>query len=306
MKKIIIFLVAFNTLLSFGQNPLLKADLQDTISAWSGPNFDLELTLKPDIKDDLLESLVFRKATTTTISPLGGNVTANFATYDEFYTNAGSSSISVTISGINRGERKAFYIENASTVTFFGATNVTPNDEALGSGRRIYNAWNIGGTVYVLALNETITDASTSNKGIQENATDTEAKALSATDKTITPGNISAITGGLIYKEVNIGVWNMNATSIVSIPHGVANHLNIRSVEVTIRDDADSYRYLLNSMLNNEGLVNGSVGTITSSNIWLYRTDASHFGTGTGFDNGTFDKTTGSYNRGWVRIGYKP
>ncbi len=289
---------------------LNKADLQALITAWAAPNFDLETAHKPTIKDNVLESLVFRKATTTTISPLGGNVTANFATFDEFYTNAGSSSISVTISGINRGERKAFYIENASTVTFIGATNVTPNDEALGSGRRIYNAWNIGGTVYVLALNETITDASTSNKGIQENATDTEAKALAATDKTITPGNISAITGGLIYKEVNIGVWNMDASSLVIVTHGVANYLNIRSVEAIIRNDDDTGTDLMYPLdivsSTTQGIANGSVGIISSTTITLFRTNASAFTSGSGFDNGAFDKTTGSYNRGWVRIGYKP
>ena len=63
---------------------------------------------------------------------------------------------------------------------------------------------NTSATNLIAAINEvkttadsaggTVPDASTTVKGISERATDAEALALSATDLTITPGNIGAIT----------------------------------------------------------------------------------------------------------------
>jgi hypothetical protein len=108
---------------------------------------------------------------------------------------------------------------------------------------------------------------------------------------------------GLVsYTVVEIGDWNMDSTFDVSVNHGLADHKKIRSINVIIRDDADTNYYNLNAALSSGSApsgVSGQVGIVSSTTIQLTRTSSANDGW---FDSTAFDST--SYNRGWITIGY--
>lgn len=98
---------------------------------------------------------------------------------------------------------------------------------------------------------------------------------------------------GLITKTIDIGVWDMDATASVSIPHGVTA-TKIRSVQVWIRDDTDS---TLRSIWHND---NDGYAQVVLTNINIVRVAAKVF------DSTSYDLTAGSYNRGFIVITYAP
>jgi hypothetical protein len=140
--------------------------------------------------------------------------------------------------------------------------------------------------------------ATTSLEGILETATATEAKALSATNKIITPSTLGDVTGGKITIEINIGDWNMDTTQAIFVNHGLTSvqSKTIRIKSVTIRNDADSIYTALNSVTS--GTVNGGSGNVTATNIALERVSAGLF------DQSSYSST--SYNRGWITLEYTP
>jgi hypothetical protein len=131
-------------------------------------------------------------------------------------------------------------------------------------------------------------EGTTSQKGLQETATDAEAQTLTSDLVVLTPGNLNAVIAGLRRKIVNIGDWDMDSDAGLNISHGLT-YDNIRGVSVLIRDDADSVRILLNSEDN-------SVAAVASTQIQMLRNG------GGLFDNVSYDAT--SYNRGWIIIDY--
>ncbi|MDH4127161.1 MAG: hypothetical protein OEV44_00295 [Spirochaetota bacterium] len=138
-------------------------------------------------------------------------------------------------------------------------------------------------------------NATTTQKGIQENATSTEAKALIATDKTITPSTLSDVNGGLLTKIIEIGDWDMDTTQSIVVNHSIADFKKIRCINVIIRNDTDTSMHdLIRS--DTSGVLAGSVTFISSTQITLFRVTSGFF------DSSTFDST--SFNRGWIAIMY--
>lgn len=101
-------------------------------------------------------------------------------------------------------------------------------------------------------------------------------------------------TISLLYKIIDIGDWNMDATTSVSIAHGLT-YADIRIVSVQIREDLDTsiYNIITGDSLTGEVAGLASVG---STNVGLFRR------AGGQFDGVDFDAT--SFNRGWITIGY--
>ena len=100
----------------------------------------------------------------------------------------------------------------------------------------------------------------------------------------------------LITKIIPIGNWNMQGTPTVSVAHGIgASYKNIRSVQVIVRNDADTIYYDI--VLHTGGDVSGGINSIDATNISLIRK------TGQGFDNTNFNEP--SYDRGWIYITYE-
>lgn len=101
---------------------------------------------------------------------------------------------------------------------------------------------------------------------------------------------IDEVNGGLKTKIVNIGDWDMDTNQLALVPHGLTMG-NIRSVEVDIRNDAESQ----------SGPFQGAGGEANviaydSSDIIMSRQ------AGGVYDGVNYDST--SYNRGWIVIRY--
>ena len=97
-------------------------------------------------------------------------------------------------------------------------------------------------------------------------------------------------------KVIDIGDWNMNATSSVTVAHGLTA-ANIRSVDVQIRDDETGLNTIpLDYDASGTG-ASGRYGFLPNgTTIQLLR-----------LAGGTFDTTAYnsiSYNRGWITIWY--
>ena len=108
--------------------------------------------------------------------------------------------------------------------------------------------------------------------------------------------NATTTVNGMVDKVVDIGDWNMPATLYLSVAHGLADHKKIRSIFITIRDDADAYYYDFTG--GRQAVQSGYIGTVTSTEIklFVYQTATSIF------DNVNFDST--GYNRGYIYIKY--
>lgn len=99
-------------------------------------------------------------------------------------------------------------------------------------------------------------------------------------------------------KIIDIGDWDMDATTNIDIPHGLTL-ANIRSASALVRHDLDTAYYALTpGNITGPTEVDGFMGLIDSTNIKLVRR------AGGIFDNTGFDST--SYNRGWITITYIP
>lgn len=100
----------------------------------------------------------------------------------------------------------------------------------------------------------------------------------------------------LYTKVIEIGNWNMNVQSMNSVAHGLT-YDKIRSVAVTIRNDADDHRYSLDTADSSSGVVYG--GWVVDTTTIIMTRQNSGF-----FDSILFEATP--YNRGWIIIQYAP
>jgi len=131
-------------------------------------------------------------------------------------------------------------------------------------------------------------------KGFEDAANNTQLTKDSS-------GNIAwevGSSGGLVTTTVNIGDWNMDASTLVNFTHGLSatEWKTIRSIEVIIRNDLDNQYSPLDAFDGTS--LNGGILFISSSTIRLTRL------TGGTYDNTSFDST--SYNRGWITYSYTP
>jgi hypothetical protein len=109
-----------------------------------------------------------------------------------------------------------------------------------------------------------------------------------------TNNNKQLISGSVLTNEIilNIGDWNMNTTGLVTVTHGISDWTKIRTINVLIRDDANTVLYNLAGS-GPSGELYGSMA-VSDVSVLLVRT------TGGTFDNSSFDST--SYNRGYITI----
>ena len=143
-----------------------------------------------------------------------------------------------------------------------------------------------------------IGSASTTNEGLVEKATDAELNSGTA-DKYPDAAQVNAWTGGLKCKVLDIGDWNMDSTTTVTVSHGLSDG-NIRHVSASIRQDTTGYLYPITHPLDSggaDGYAAGDVKITASGFVTLDRR------TGGWFDKASFDDT--SFNRGWVTIWYE-
>lgn len=99
-------------------------------------------------------------------------------------------------------------------------------------------------------------------------------------------------------KVIDIGDWDMDDASFVTVAHGLGDWKKTRRISVIIRNDGDDSYYSFGDCLNvidPQHLVRNIY--IDATNVTLTR-DADGV-----FDAATFD-TAASYNRGWITITY--
>jgi hypothetical protein len=111
-------------------------------------------------------------------------------------------------------------------------------------------------------------------------------------------GITSIFLDGLRREIINIGNWDMDATTTVTVNHPFPDNSTFRSVTAFIVDDADSSVYPLDSYCTtfNDGRMNGGIKQVTDAVIELSRTPSGDFDS-TAFNDGTI-------NRGWIIIEY--
>jgi hypothetical protein len=126
-----------------------------------------------------------------------------------------------------------------------------------------------------------------------------EAIRIDSSQNTQLMGGLSFDSGttNLKCKVIEIGDWNMDSTTSVTVAHGLTL-ANIRSVSAIIRDDADAMYSDLSSALDFSSSQGASQHVrADSTNIRLERDSGGYF------DSSLYDKT--SYNRGWIVIWYE-
>lgn len=128
---------------------------------------------------------------------------------------------------------------------------------------------------------------------------DTMTGALVNTSTVEAQGGFRTSTSGDYFKTtvVNLGDWNMDTSDSVTVAHGIADYKKIRSVDVIIRDDADSaYAKLTGFRSGVYSVPDGGITDITSTTVTLFRT------AGQTFDGVNYNAT--SFNRGFMYIQY--
>jgi hypothetical protein len=118
----------------------------------------------------------------------------------------------------------------------------------------------------------------------------------------VTKQYVDLASGGVAWKSVNIGDWNMDTNESISVPHGLSatEWKTIRSVDAIVRSDDDTVYHPIDaaSVSPLDSAPQGGVRQINDTNIVLARALNGLF------DGPTFDSI--AYNRGFVRLQYTP
>ena len=99
---------------------------------------------------------------------------------------------------------------------------------------------------------------------------------------------VAQLASGGLTKIIPIGTWNMDTTGSIAVPHLLADHTKVRSVDVVIVDDAlgNSFSLLM---------PDGGNYQISATNVDLIRNASG------AFDTAFF---SGAGNRGFITIKY--
>ena len=213
----------------------------------------------------------------TTILP-----TPFLSTYDASYTNTSNSTgpfRSSVSSNVNSRDVMALgrrnYVGSGSSGVIVGddntiggnstGVNVTGNNNTVSSGLE---------NVTIVGDNQTVTESNTSI---------INGNTLNST---------TALANERVFQELEIGDWDMFATTIISVTHGLSidEFESLRDLTVTIKDDP-------NTTYHSGPSVDISL-KVNTSGIVLTRT------VGGVFDTTNFDST--SFNRGFITFTYLP
>lgn len=251
--------------MAVGNRTEIKTEVDSDLVA----TVDLSI-LNPFLKDDLIESIVFRKDIIASETPGGGTVTIDYSNKDTATVSV-ASNLAVSFTNLQNGDVKYLAITKlaANAITFSGATDI--------SQRKTY-------------INTLVTVVHYEVR---------EKNGIITVESINIDNDISA---NLLTKVIEIGDWDMdtNLLPASTIPHGLTL-AQIRFVSASIRADVGAglpgvfpiWSAATGSANDPGGIVNAG-----TTNIGLSRR------TGGFFDATDFDAT--SYNRGWIKIEYEP
>lgn len=127
---------------------------------------------------------------------------------------------------------------------------------------------------------------------------DTTPRVISYFNHTFKGGIDFNDTDIWVYKEIDIGDWDMQTDKMDTVAHTITNWKTIRDIAVIIRNDADdTYSQLSAGVLDNS---NNGVLEFNSTNIILERVGDGGSGR---YMNENYNDT--SYNRGYISFWYK-
>jgi len=107
--------------------------------------------------------------------------------------------------------------------------------------------------------------------------------------------------GHIYTKSLKIGSWDMDTVTSVTIPHGISDSSNIRTIQTIIYPDAD-----VANLVSDVSLISSNVGTDVEGAQFIDASDRTKIQlyrfTGGMFDSTNHDDIT--INRGWLTIQY--
>jgi hypothetical protein len=143
------------------------------------------------LNNELAENVVFGEDVAVVQNSGSSNISVDFTGKDRVDLTRTGGSLNITLSGIGDGEVKYLLIAKTSgqAVSFVGVTDVTPikaNANAL--SLVLYEIVRKSSYYFAKAWVENVKTATDTIEGVLETATQAESNALSAVDKTVTPG----------------------------------------------------------------------------------------------------------------------
>lgn len=103
------------------------------------------------------------------------------------------------------------------------------------------------------------------------------------------------VTAALHRKIIEIGAWSMDASSAVSVAHGLTLS-KIRTVSVMVTNDEGTAHYPISYRISSADYTPSGTVYLTDSNVVIQRVSSGIF------NSTSFDYPTG--NRGWIVIDY--
>ena len=207
-----------------------RTELDTTIAAWAA-TLNLTTTHRPDVRE-IIENCVLLKDVSDTSSATSTPHDIDWDGVDYHEVTLNNVTVVITFSNISQGEIKYLKVIEGTDNdhSFSGATLVATKAANEFTLPVIYQVINKDSTVYVVPVNrESTYDA----------ASDVQAKGLSSDSVFLTPGNLGAVTDGLLTEVIDIGDWDMDTTSSIPVAHGLTQS-KIRTVTATIRSDDGS------------------------------------------------------------------
>lgn len=179
-------------------------------------------------------------------------------------------------------------ISTGATIALYGSTSTVAHDFYIWANNQKVIDWdNSAGSL----TTKTGTGASkTVCLTLDSNQDATFAGDVDVTGNLTTTGTVN----GLKSKIIDIGDWNMDSTTTITVAHGLTVG-DIRQVSAMIRDDNGTTLREFSAAWT-AAQTGSSYVYIDSTNVWLNRA------VGSAFDNTSYDAT--SYNRGWIIVYY--
>ena len=270
---------------SAGKGAALTGTEYDTnVDSMSGVNVvesGTTLTVTEAHQNDTIE-FTNSGAVAVTLDPLSGvgNILDSIDTTDFKVTflNTGAGTVTITPDGTN-------------TINTGASTIVLETDEYVtiqnGNTNVIWNV--VNGSLSTAGMTaSTVTLAGTDGVVIDDGGS-LIRECLVSDFKTY-------LSAGLNTKVLEIVSWNMDTAPTFNVAHGITQS-KIRTVSAIIRDDSDTFYWPLTPGDNLTTEADGTIQTITATNITLKRK------TSGAYDSTNYD-TTGGYVRGWITIQY--
>jgi hypothetical protein len=274
-----------------------RTEARAVVTNWSAI-LDLETTHKPDLRDNILDNIIFRKDVQGSGSGTG-NQTIDFTNYDYIFWDGTGANINITITGIQQGEIKYFFLAKTafSLLTFVSPAILQAEQDYInkGLGNILFAIYNKNGTdILVVPLTKHIAQGTVSYAGILELASQTEVNAGIDGQRAITPDTLYNCDFLIKTKIIPIGDWNMYGAGSGSYTKVIAHGLtkaNIRYVKAIIYDDSNGDVYPLE--FSGSGYVRFDATNCTLINF-----------SGSWFDSSSYNLTP--LNRGHLLIDYVP